>query len=243
MSPMNADPPHGSPAGFDAGCRTRAQCPNGDDSPYLSCTEAATRRRADYRTRKLAPDQPLPRATATIGTPTAQQPLELSEIHGTVWGYRRGCRERRACPCWPHGTMTCAEARHHYIRQYRAQRMSGNGAQVPHGTPNGYYLGCRDPRSCPGDAEGTTCTQARAQYRTRLARAAGIAPRTETIRSDEAARRIHELRDRGLSLRAIAVLTGCGRTTIAELAQPQEKRRTRITPETFQRIMETKPGR
>lgn len=206
-------------------------CPHGEDSALLSCTEAAVRRRGDYRLSRLPADQPLPRHEPVVAAPA------VPEIHGTPWGYARGCRDSRECPNWRRGAMTCSEARRRYVQSYTSRRATGAGTPIAHGTANGYLLGCRDRRDCPGDGEGGTCADARARYRERLAREAGIAPRVEAVDAEAAAEKVRELCALGLSLRRIAALTGCGRTTVGALVAEGLRARTRIAPATLERIL------
>lgn len=246
---------HGSPAGFDEGCRTAAQCPHHRDDEWLTCAEAVIRRRGDRQLSRLPRTQPIARhprsavsaaaAVISVAEPVSEseradaapRPLRTAR-HGTMWQYRQGCQDDRACPNWTAGRVTCAEARRRYVAKWRADRLSGVGSAFEHGTSNGYLLGCTDRRACPGDAEGTTCSEARSRYRERLARAAGIAPRAETISAADAARTVRAWVEQGRSIREIAHLTGCGRTTIAELAAADEaKRRRRVTPRTMQLIL------
>jgi hypothetical protein len=228
--------PHGSVAGFEAGCRTRAMCPMGSDSDILTCAEAALRRRGDYRLARMPLDQPVPRSGDVEDVATAPGG-GVREVHGTPWGYARGCRDPQSCPNRRRGLLTCAESRRLYVHDYVSRRAAGEGPPIAHGTPNGYFSGCRDRRLCPGDADGVSCAEARAQHRRELARAAGVAPRAETLDSGAAAARIRDLRSRGWSLRRIAAATGCGRTTIAELADEGGPVRRRVTADTLQRIL------
>lgn len=163
--------PHGSPAGYEAGCRTRSSCPHGDLSPWVTCAEASVRRRSDYRMWQLPLDQPIPRSGTVDDAPRAPQAQEASgadtdlDAHGTLGGYRRGCHRDRLCPNWTIGRTTCAGARREYIRDYRERRFRSEGHSITHGTPYGYYLGCRDRRTCPGSADGVTCSDAQARDR------------------------------------------------------------------------------
>lgn len=239
-SPLGAaSAPHGSPAGSEAGCRTRAMCPHGPDSELLSCAEAVVRRRGDYHLLRLPADQPLPRH-GNVGVMTSsREPVRA--VHGTPWGYARGCRDARACPNRLRGAMTCAEARRRYVQEYSARRATGAGTPIEHGTPNGYLLGCRDGRLCPGGGDGVSCAEARSRHRMRIARAAGIAPRAETLDAAPAIAKVRALRSQGWSLRRISSATGCGRTTIAELTGEAGAVRARITPVTLRRILAVQP--
>lgn len=137
---MNSRIPHGSPAGFEDGCRTRSACPNGELSPWLSCAEASVRRRSDYRMWRLPLDQPIPRhdaaASAASGPdPAADAPTGGTAAHGTLGGYRRGCHVDSLCPHWGIGRITCAAARRKYIRDYRERRFREEADSIDHGTP------------------------------------------------------------------------------------------------------------
>lgn len=127
--------------------------------------------------------------------------------------------------------------------QLLRRRPRNEGHTITHGTTYGYYLGCRDRRTCPGGADGVTCSDAQAARKREIAAAAGIPPRVEPVDSLAASERIWELRAEGRSLREIARLTGCGHTTIAELARTGSGRRTHVTPETLQRILGATVGR
>jgi hypothetical protein len=228
--------PHGSPAGYRLGCRTRATCPHGNSSELLSCAEAIVKRRGDYRYWRLPAEQPLTRfeTACTVGVGSTRS---VSEVHGTRWGYARGCRNRQSCPNWRRDTMTCSEANQRYNKAYASSRLAGEGTPVDHGTSNGYLLGCRDRSTCPGDSQGKTCPDARAQYKEGRARAAGIPPRIEAVDARAATEKLRSLKAGGLSLRRIAALTGCGRTTISDLLAEGDASRSRITPATLDRIL------
>jgi hypothetical protein len=217
-----------------------SECEFHGSQDFLTCAEAAIARRSDYSLGRLPEDQPLPRARpAGAAERPEPQPgaAPHTPVHGTTWGYQRGCREDRTCPHWRRGKVTCAEARRAYLRSYTSDRLAGRGSPLEHGTSNGYLMGCRDARLCPGDGAGLSCSAARSAYRRDLARAAGIAPRAETVDAQEAARAVRSWLDEGQSVRAIAARTGVGRTTIAALAQPEPSGRRRLTPSTMKRIL------
>jgi hypothetical protein len=230
--------PHGSPAGFDAGCRTAAVCPHHRSPGLLTCAEAARRRRGDYRAALLPSDQPLPRTTGpeAVGSSTpGSTDVTGAPVHGTVYGYRRGCRERRACPHWEIGRVTCADARRAYFAAYHRNRLAGAGTPVRHGTSGGYLAGCRDETRCPGDEDGLTCVQARSRYRIARARAAGTGPPPAVVGSEGPTRAIAALRGAGFSLRRIAEAAGVGRATVAALAAG---RSTHVRERTATRLMD-----
>lgn len=232
--------PHGSRAGYEQGCRSKGACLYDADSEFLTCAEAMIRSRWDYTAAKLPAHQPLPRAGTVrirIPAPAAaapKHPTPPAQVHGTPWGYQRGCRESRECPNWRAGRITCSEARSRYVTQNKERRRRGHGTGIQHGTPGGYLLGCRD--TCPGDTTGRTCTEARSAHRRALARNTGVNPRTETTDAAKARRRIQAWIAEGLSIRQVAKLTGCGRTTITAIVNPSGTRGMQITRETLHRI-------
>lgn len=203
--------PHGSPAGFERGCRSRGGCAQHGSDRFLTCAEAAVVRRRDPALSSLPLDQPLPRTEGESGDAVPES------VHGTVWGYRRGCRRASECPNWSRAAVTCSEARRRYVESYRRARLAGEGAPIVHGTSRGYLTGCRDRGSCPGDEDGRTCSEARSQYMRERRLAAGGLSRT-MVDAESASRRIRDLRTMGLSLRRIAALAGVGRTTVTRIA-------------------------
>lgn len=231
-------PPHGSPAGYDVGCRSKGGCVNDETSALLTCAEAAQRRRGDFALSRLPADVPLPRHGAPHPHGKIDRPPFPAQVHGTPWGYRRGCRSRYACPNWRTGAPTCADARADYVRNWSRRRRSAPDAEHTHGTSAMYLLGCRDERLCPGDDLGQTCSRARSEYRRRRARAMGVPPKQEHVDAEPARRRIEAWLDDGHSLREIARRTQCGRSTIAAIIRPENSGRTRISPQTLRRICE-----
>lgn len=213
--------PHGSPIGFEKGCRSAAMCPHHRSAEMLTCVEAAVRRRSDYSLRNLPADQPIPRETPAVSTallPENQGGAERGPVHGTVYGYRRGCHERNTCPNWHQSKVTCADARRIYFAAYHRRRLTGGGAPLAHGTSNGYLMGCRTESDCPGNDQGTSCSEARADYRRKTARRAGIGPRPTPVASIAAAEAIAALVAGGKSLREIARAAGVGRATVNRIA-------------------------
>jgi hypothetical protein len=213
---------HGSVVAHLAGCRTKAACPHHDSSEWLTCAEAAVARRGDWRAAAYSLETPIPRDWQVREAPA--RPV----VHGTIWGYRRGCRSDVLCPNRYRDLATCAEMRRRYSEEYRRRRSSGDGRAIEHGTSNGYLLGCRGD-DCPG-GRGTTCRAARAAYR--QARRAANDGRL-LVPADEVARAVRGLCDAGLSAREIARRTGTGRATLTALLAG---RRARVTRDVAERI-------
>lgn len=226
--------PHGSPAGFHNGCRSRGGCANGADSALLSCAEAFIARRADYSLARLPLSRPLPRIRPDVRS--TDPPHSNDGAHGTTWGYRRGCTDAQRCPNWAAGRRTCAEAKREYHAAYSRQRRE-RPADFPHGTAGGYHLGCRTAARCPGGADGETCHGARRKRRSARERANGVLP-VDVIDSNDAAEKIDLLARHGLSMRRIAALAGVGKTTIAAIARNSAARPSisRVTHDAIMRI-------
>lgn len=225
---------HGSPAGFEAGCRSYGGCPHFGSVTTLTCVEASIARRRDYALARLPATQMLPRSAPEAAGPL---PLPVAQVdaHGTPRGYRRGCTTDQGCANWVLGRMTCAEARRRYLRQWKASRREGRGRSIPHGTSNGYLLGCR--QQCPGDVDGTTCTVARNRYKLERARAAGVQPRDELVPADDIVRVLQQWVSSGRSIRSIARTTGCGKSTLTALLTTSPTGKARVSPLTARRIM------
>lgn len=197
---------HGSVVAHLAGCRTKAACPHQDSPDWLTCAEAAVARRGDWLAAAYSLETPIPRDWHRREAPSPPA------VHGTIWGYRRGCSSAVLCPNRYRDRPTCADARRHYIEEYRRRRASGDGRAIEHGTSNGYLLGCRG-LDCPGD-QGVSCRAARAEYR-RARRAPDDGRRL--VPAAEVARVVRGLCDAGLSAREIARRTGAGRATLTAL--------------------------
>src|SRR5690606_22166632 len=187
---------------------------------FLTCVEASIAIRGNFRLRNFSMDQRIPRAAAQSSLSVDSQTTDApgrSPVHGTVWGYRRGCTRSRGCPHWSLGGVTCSEARRRYFRAYHDARRRGDGTPLRHGTSAGYLSGCRVPEQCPRDAEGVTCSEARASYRRDYSRARGIRAREEGVPARSAAEQILRLRVSGLSFREIARRAGVGRSTVLRI--------------------------
>jgi hypothetical protein len=136
--------------------------------------------------------------------------------------------------------MTCGEARRRYFANYKRRRRAGEGTPIQHGTAGGYAAGC-EGTDCPGGEDGRSCVDARRAYKVARARAAGVGPHRSTFPPGEAAKRVRDWLEQGISLRRIASATGVGRTTIRELAMWSSdggaNARKTCTSETIDRIL------
>ncbi|MFK4761142.1 ROK family protein [Microbacterium sp. ZW T5_45] len=228
VAPTMTGSAHGSAAGYAEGCVSIGGCPN-RDGELLTCVEAMTRRRSDFQAARLPRDHPLPRSLSF------SPPGALDRVHGTAWGYRRGCRQDSGCPHWGSGRKTCAQARRDYLAEYRARRMDGHGKAVEHGTTRGALSGCTDEARCPRGADGLTCLEARRRSRLAAARRSGVAPRVEPVIADAILPMIRDLRLEGWSIRRIAREAGCGAETVRRLVVAADTGicGVRVRPETF----------
>jgi len=131
---------HGTARGFLEGCRSRGACPNHGSPDYLTCVEADSARRSDFRLARMPRDQPLPRDRqdprpiglgGAIRRRTAPRQRDVprrleregrtpTPVHGTTTGYLKGCRGD-ACPRGVNG-LTCREVRN-AARRDRARRL------------------------------------------------------------------------------------------------------------------------
>ncbi len=283
MSDTLATIAHGSPAGYDLGCKSAGGCPNHGSAEWLTCKEAAAARRGDFALTKLPLDEPISRkaleipkapkrvaptptattaptetapkparaiaakparipapksprhapasraaaqapvlrSTETIRTPRrATQPkarIPREEVHGTVYGWRRGCRTAEDCPSALAGGKSCTEVKREYYADYRAARRAGAGPEIKHGTASGYQLGCHDRATCPGGTDGTTCPDASLEAERRRRRARGIPEQRTVVDSKPAIEHIAALRAAGMPITEIISRSGVGRTAIRTL--------------------------
>lgn len=207
---LPASAPHGSVSGFIAGCTSNGGCPNHQSPRLFTCAEATVAHRADYRLARLPLAEPLPRDRATAAPTSEPGPtaptLAAAPPRESV---ARASMSRRSAP----GTRRTARV---------------------HGTTTGYLRGCRSRDSCPRDASGVSCSEARNAQRRALARSRGVAARPETVDCALAERAIAAWRAQGASLRAIARMTGVGHTTITKIATRTVDA---VRPETVERIL------
>ncbi len=232
---------HGSLDGYLRGCKSKGGCVYHLSEEYLSCVEAAVQRRSDFPTSQMPSDQPVRRQRSQqIIAATEPEHSSVSttktEVHGTVWGYRRGCHNRHTCPNWRRGQVTCTDARRRYFDRYRQRRLQGEGKPVDHGTSRGYLTGCRDRSTCPGRNDGTTCPDARREHKLELARRAGIQGRS-LMDPASAVRVIEHALATGHSLRSIARAAGIGAETLRSLvASVRSGQPRQVAPQTIQRL-------
>lgn len=190
--------------GYLAGCRSRGGCPNNTSKTLLTCAEAAVAIRSDYRLARAHDHEPIERIAAAID-------VRRSALVAVT--------DRKRHPS--------------------SSEVGGDGrrrtqAPVVHGTQAGYLRGCRTADLCPGGESGLTCRDARNEERRKCARRRGVVARSASVDAADAAARINELRQRGLTVREIAKRTSLGVTTITEIARGAT---TNIRPETFARIL------
>ncbi|PPG77470.1 hypothetical protein C5D98_14905 [Rathayibacter rathayi] len=98
-------------------------------------------------------------------------------MHGTVYGFARGCKRPEDCPKTALGEKSCTEVRHAYYADYRAKRKAGQGPPIQHGTATGYQMGCTDRGSCPAAiGGGISCADASLAAERDRRRRAGVGP-------------------------------------------------------------------
>lgn len=128
--------------------------------------------------RVLTPQPPQSAAERSSKPSLPKRARKPSEpVHGTVYGFARGCKQPEDCPKTAVGEKSCAEVRHDYYADYRAKRKAGQGPPIQHGTPTGYQMGCTDRSSCPSAiAGGISCSDASLAAERGRRRRAGIGP-------------------------------------------------------------------
>lgn len=182
--------PHGTIFGFRQGCRSRGGCPHHQSPILLTCQEAATARRSDYRVAQMSANEPVPR--------------KLSETPGERVRPPSSFR-RRARDVLSEGSMRSSPQR---VR-----------SALSHGTVSGYLKGCRTDQQCSKGPDGLTCREARNLSRRARARTVGVRPKPAAVDAAPATRHIHRLQARGMTLREIARAAGLGHTTITNIAR------------------------
>lgn len=153
---MIADPSivHGTPTGHDAGCRG-ANCTN-HRTDLLTCTQAWTRYRGDYRYMK--------RVDAGL-TPEGIVAAELADIAAVKMAHlAEKARERRAAKSRPVHVL------------FALPKGKRGPRAITHGTPYGYKRGCHDRALCP-QPDGVKCADAMNAHKLGIERAKGVIPR------------------------------------------------------------------
>lgn len=138
-------------------------------------------------------------------------------VHGTPYGFQRGCKVHEDCPNVAQNKPSCAEANRRYHREYIAARKSGRGPAITHGTPTGYQMGCQDRNACPGSADGLSCPDASLAAERRRARGRGVREQRPLVESQPTRQHIARLRDAGMSIIDIIAASGVSRTAIRTL--------------------------
>jgi hypothetical protein len=161
----------------------RARRTEQDAAPAKPAQEKATPKRTKSPKRATVPRASAPQTpqTATVSRSKPSRPKRTRKpsepVHGTVYGFARGCKRPEDCPKTALGEKSCAEVRHAYYADYRAKRKAGQGPPIQHGTATGYQMGCTDRSSCPAALEGgISCADASLAAERGRRRRAGIGP-------------------------------------------------------------------
>lgn len=224
---------HGTPRGYELGCKTQGGCANHGHRTLMTCADAAKALRGDWELRKLPADQPFEKKVRRLARPVkrttaASAPQVVCDArreratrepkpitHGTVWGYMQGCTDPETCPNRDSADApTCSDARRKYRADYAARRLAGEGREIVHGTTAGYTLGCHDREACPGDKNSLTCAEAERLADQERRRKRGVQPAPELTDSGPARAHLLAMQQAGLSLMKIVRLTGVSKTAI-----------------------------
>lgn len=136
--------PHGTTAGYDAGCRSLGGCPGKDGRWAQTCTAAKSRSRMEFGYSKAVAKgrevELLEREVEARLKPTAV-PAEVARAKASQ-------RKQQGVPAQP---------------VVEAAEVAANAA-FRHGTTWGYARGCKDSATCPRGADGRSCTEAQNEY-------------------------------------------------------------------------------
>ena len=161
----------------------RPQRPEPTSAPAKPARTKAAPKRANAPRQSTTPSPLAPRSpqSAAESRSKPSRPKRVRKpsepVHGTVYGFARGCKQPEDCPKTALGEKSCAEVRHAYYADYRAKRKAGQGPPIQHGTPTGYQMGCTDRSSCPSAiAGGISCSDASLDAERGRRRRAGIGP-------------------------------------------------------------------
>lgn len=204
---------HGTPHGYELGCKSNGGCKNHGSRSLMTCSEAAHAARSDWALHDRPQDKPWRKNSRRLQK-APRQP-RTAWTHGTVWGYAQGCTTETGCPNYGvEGQETCTAANTAYRQRYSNDRLNGKGKGVKHGTTSGYTLGCHDRSTCPGNADGLTCSDAANIADEQRRRRNGIQPREPLTDSGPARRHLLQMRAAGMSLNKIVAATGVHKNAI-----------------------------
>lgn len=181
--PQPAPKPAREPAARKPAPAPRARRAEQDAAPAKPAQEKKAPKRTKSPKRATAPRALTPQTpqTAAVSLSKPSRPKRTRKptepVHGTVYGFARGCKRPGDCPKTALGEKSCAEVRHAYYADYRAKRKAGQGPPIQHGTATGYQMGCTDRSSCPAALEGgISCADASLAAERGRRRRAGIGP-------------------------------------------------------------------
>jgi hypothetical protein len=205
----SADFPHGTTAGFDAGCRSASACSFHGDANWLTCKEAQLARASDYNLSKLPRDQKIPRPETSPALPAKPKPRTGTKADSLLapLGVNTTSKPKPAPPVTPPLTDAAPaaaadtepvdqvieapvpEAAETIEKPAKIPRnLPLDDPRFPHGKPAGYARGCRnDDDSCPAHADGLSCAASQRKYMAdyRAARAANLVAETAAQLPDD----------------------------------------------------------
>lgn len=172
-----AELPHGSQAGYDAGCRGQGGCANHGSSELLTCVEAAEHRRQDWKLAKLPRTEPITRAMVRL---RSDRELAQTTPARPSTAPRRTVAPSRPMPAAVEPSRSPSSRSARTSRPARRTRPRTDGPV--HGTCHGFARGCKTDEECPNTARGLkSCAQAQHEYREEYTarRRAGVGPTVE----------------------------------------------------------------
>lgn len=162
---------HGSPAGYELGCRSRGGCANHGHPTIMTCADAYAAARADWKIGRLPKDQPVTKSARKLARPTPRtpsRPQPAAAASGSVTVPDSPARKNahskpRTRRNGPASLPSTSPTRSGSLR-------GGAGAArvdqpIKHGTVWGYARGCRKVEDCPNHAKGLpSCTEEHRRY-------------------------------------------------------------------------------
>lgn len=180
------DFPHGSPAGYEQGCRSSAVCSNLGSTEWLTCREANIARPKSMALMRQDKTTPIARDSTSLAqtftrakpTPTSHrdtftEPIATSDIQDATPEVTERPETATEDP-QPDTIVPATDIATEGLptgfvvfpssSRGRAATRDLNDPAFPHGTNAGYQRGCRGAEDCPGNAAGLTCKRANRLY-------------------------------------------------------------------------------
>lgn len=169
---------HGTPQGFELGCKSQGGCANHGSATLMTCADAARAARSDWSLKDIPQDEPWPKRIRKLARPARPALRIVEAAHSPQPSRRSPQREtpssstpserkpRPAAESSTAGTPTRhgARAGRQAAAMKKARRPRGP-QPIKHGTVWGYARGCDTIEGCPNHALGLpSCVEERRRY-------------------------------------------------------------------------------